>query len=299
MGWKYLLYDVSHFVLACEYIVLIFFPCAALYRAPQKWPLTPQIWFYLCFIFGSIGRMTFFIMSPFVYEGNLVIPLTPRLLWNTLPSFFYLTGFSIVLALWAEIYHNPKGRRAGESFTIDLMYMPLILFNSVLYIVASIFYTTIFIVIGFTGDETQTVPTNNTSRLPFFQITFVYFVLGILFAIYGYLIVRQLRGNLSRTSLMWKVGVIASICAVAFEVRGAITIFTSFIPEQYMSEDLWFIDIVYYTLLEVLPLSCMLLILMLQTPIKEERRALLNSRTYSSSPLTPGQNGGSSKRVLI
>lgn len=52
--------------------------------------------------FSLSGRVVFFTFAPFIREG-WQFPMSVNIFLNSYPSFFFFTGFSILLTLWAEV----------------------------------------------------------------------------------------------------------------------------------------------------------------------------------------------------
>lgn len=69
------------------------------------------------------GRVVFFTFAPFIREG-WQFPMSVNIFLNSYPSFFFFTGFSILLTLWAEV-RFPPAVSCGPVCAWSALFTPL------------------------------------------------------------------------------------------------------------------------------------------------------------------------------
>jgi len=271
-------YDISHFVLSALYIVVIVL--AILWRIRKAHQNYWQKFFAIFLLTGAVSRLVFFAIQPFVYEGA-VPRLDPKLniYLNTIPTFPILSCYVVVLFLWAELYHSdsdsPPNTRKYFGFVMSAIYFVLVAL-----IVCD------FILMPVLPQEKIPLATTLLETIIFTYTGALYIAVSIGFALYGYRFyvrfsdVPSLMGVV-KFELLPRVKLLASLCVVIFTIRGACVIWDTYSP---WPAEWWWVDLVYYTLLEVVPIILMLRIL----KAKLRRR---DSERYSQVPINLNERG--------
>eukprot|EP01114_Cavostelium_apophysatum_P001539 TRINITY_DN11338_c0_g1_i1.p1 TRINITY_DN11338_c0_g1~~TRINITY_DN11338_c0_g1_i1.p1 ORF type:complete len:307 (+),score=63.77 TRINITY_DN11338_c0_g1_i1:128-1048(+) len=258
--WKNVRYDVFHFVMVFIYFVLLIIAIVMF----KKYHYNSRT-FKVMLILGTVVRMFFFLMQPFIIEGILRISNAFNVFFNSLPSFFYFSAYIMILFFWMQIY---KTNMPHKLKTVDrAIWVPYVTFNLVMYGIAIILYTLDFLVGGgVTARDYSSVPqAQNKYEVGVFCMTAsLYIVVSVGFFFYGYCAVRHvyyenvevaLQRIEERRALLRRVAVITLICMACFVCRAIITLLALF--DKSMNFD-WYLDGIYYCGLEVVPLLMML-----------------------------------------
>ena len=68
------------------------------------------------------GRIAYFALMPILDSEHINYPYPLNFFLNTVPSFFFFTGFLIVLFLWYEFQCLPEHlERVAENFVARVM----------------------------------------------------------------------------------------------------------------------------------------------------------------------------------
>jgi len=143
------------------------------------------------------------------------------------------------------------------------------LFNSISLVMFSVLF--VFYVLDFVdGDYSSTNDQRIASPVSLYEHSVIilasvmYIVVSLGFFIYGYYVFRSASQDVEgltsqrafqRRHLLRKVGSITLFCMGCFIIRAALTMWSAFDPDINW---VWWLDLVYYTCLEVIPLSVML-----------------------------------------
>eukprot|EP00727_Mastigamoeba_balamuthi_P001430 m51a1_g11284 hypothetical protein (331) ;mRNA; r:25222-26866 len=229
---------------------------AAHLGAASRW----QKAFYLLLSAGLFGR-TLFIglliglveesVSPYSYKqsySNVV---------GTLPSFFFCTGYMILLFLWGDLWATRYNVRK-------------IIFKKFFYVTNTLLYT----VTGslFIADLcTNTNPSNvwdEAAGLPPYEIalmvidSFMYVPISVCFLVCGYIAFRQSAQPQMHTTLHSQVLKLIScstmVCMILYLVRSVIVILSVLHPRLLL---FWWFECLYYALFDLVPVVLMVSIL--------------------------------------
>jgi hypothetical protein len=264
MAWEHPRYDAVHFVVALEYVSLIFLSLYCLFRVwragnQQKW----QKAFHPLLLLGTALRAVFFFLQPFVMEQTISIANRANMFLNYLPSFFFFSDYMIVLFLWAEIYHFRLEVRVNRLRPIFWT------LTALMYILVIIIF-----VLDFTVSKKVYLSSSEPASV-FEQVLMtydasIYFLSSLAFLVYAAGVYFRLGSVPSETRrvLLRRILFIAGMISLCFIARAVLVLYNSWV--NLNTSDAWWFDGVYFTLLEVLPLCMMILILHQATPKKKK-----------------------------
>jgi len=273
MNWEY---AAPHFILAALYLI----PLALCIKRSMviitscSWSNFWQINFSVFMLLGCGVRMTSWTVTPFVFAG-FKISKVASFYWNFYPSFFFLSLYAVILFTWMEIYHSPSNDHKANL-------KPIYIYAS-----CTIYLACIGIMIGdiVLGGQESFLPLPDTllqrSLNTFDGI--LYLVLTIGYLIYGGSF--YIRFSYQKTPLLSqmkehilpRVKILTSLTTVCFIIRGIVTIESTWRP--WPSRMFWWIDLLYYVTLEIVPAVCMLMVLQQKAP---EERPMINKAGHST-----------------
>ncbi|EGG14741.1 hypothetical protein DFA_11001 [Cavenderia fasciculata] len=246
-------YSQSHIFLSALYFVFSFGALIG-YRIKHVWEKY-AIGFMLLVVLGGLLRAVSFLL--YILELNDVIHLGGKILnvFSVLPSFLFITAYTISLIL-GLIINERKSSQKGSK--VDLYKRGILIFNIIMYVVVLV-----FIVLDFSLDTSESnvsvnePTTTMESALQLFD-AIIYLSTPIFIFVVFFIIIK--KGTAPEPSSDLKTRQVFAIIIVSaivcFVLRGVLVIVTTFYPLNY-----WWKDVVYYVILEVLPLSCLLYIM--------------------------------------
>lgn len=290
MGWIHVDFDVTNIVLSALYALLALFCVQSILRIcwNRSFHMRWQFGFYPLMICGCVIRSLFFLMAPFLIEGDVHMHNNVNFLLNELPSFIFFVDYLIVLFLWMEIYHNAHmGSKATRR--VNILRPIFWIFVILLWFVVGLLFA-----LDFTVAKTQHTKVSSTTN-PVETTLLVldgtmYIVTTIGFVIYGVSIYRTLSRMLLMTAttsrVMRRIQVITLMVAVCFNIR-AIFVLWAAVPDADFYTNWWF-DGVFFFFGEWIPLLLLLLILH-----RDPRRAaqMPHNRADESSRAPPSITG--------
>mmetsp|Transcript_794 Transcript_794/g.2879 ORF Transcript_794/g.2879 Transcript_794/m.2879 type:complete len:293 (-) Transcript_794:116-994(-) len=271
-AWDYWAYDVTHFVLCVEYVVLFAVSCwmlASLYnntRLKRAWQLG-----FFCFInAGCAVRCVFNFAQPFIIEDIIHVENSVNFFFNNLPSFFFCSAYSILLYHWAHIVHlrNRAVRHdptAPTTLKSRLLHSKLAIvfcaINVVVYLVVFILFA-VDILSQDNDDTNVSNPENPVEDSISIIIASCYILGSIGFLVYGIQAYRTFKryalvSTSQRSIIEWKLRLMVLLVPLCFTIRASIIIYGLFVT---LSANWWF-DFVYYNCLELFPLLMLLALL--------------------------------------
>jgi len=277
--WHNIKYDAAHFVLAFLYAVmfLLSVACWALFYFSSHLRLNWQKIFHPFLMAGTLSRMGFFLLQPFIMEGNLELPNRVNNILDSLPSFFFFTDYLIILFLWAEVYHFREGlqlKRLGVVFALVnvAMYMGLVLLYTLDVTISKRVYTA-------ASEDISTI-----EKVIQGYLATIYLSTSLGYLSYGLMIYLKLSASQTTPKGRWavrKIQLLASIISVCFLIRAILVVLDIFQVDLSVH---WWLDLVYYASLECLPLLLMIVILHATREPKrpEHHAALINEKQHGT-----------------
>lgn len=263
-------YFGEHLALAILYGIL-FLLCVVMLILKRK--ASTQHWhnlFYVLLAIGSIGRATymtsqFFVnsMDQFRYRNEVLGMML------SFPSFIYFSAYLIILFRWALIYHNSYDMSALKFAHVKVLFY---VFNAVMYTVVIVLY--IIDIWLYPPHKVQEcwgfVPATIVESSVYAFCAACYFITSVGFVVYTLRITQKFKYLPSRKGSKEEVSgrlqrfTVLVLCV--FCVRAVLTIYTNFWDTQFSMQH-WYVDGLYYLVLEIVPLVLMFLILRMH-PIK-------------------------------
>jgi len=281
--WVNLRYDISHFVLAGFYFALLVLAVVMFLRF-----LYFSAWFKAAFIIGISLRLISFVMAPFVQEEILVLANSINFFIMTIPAFFLFSAYIIVLFFWGEIYKEEK-----QNLVEGKMKIAVIVINVFMFTVLFVLY--LLDILKEPGHFTTNSASKTASPSSAYEIVIqifaaaLYVLVSFAFFVYGYYIFQKadksnqanqsgnnliVEGFSKRRRLRRKIGFIAVSVMATFFMRAGFTLANIFSSDI---GSVWWLDLVYYSLLEISPL-----ILMLGTFVDPKKRKKKDKSTITS-----------------
>eukprot|EP01116_Phalansterium_solitarium_P002253 TRINITY_DN12141_c0_g1_i1.p1 TRINITY_DN12141_c0_g1~~TRINITY_DN12141_c0_g1_i1.p1 ORF type:complete len:283 (-),score=72.27 TRINITY_DN12141_c0_g1_i1:7-855(-) len=257
--WSELAYDIVHFLLCLCYIGL-FLVSVYMFRYFRY----QSSYFKAIFLLGVFVRVIYFLSLPLIRESVLVISQPVEFVINTLPAFIFFSAYMLLLMFWVELYHVQKISSAIQ--------LTLVATNVVMYAAVVALYGLDFHSLRDTPPDSAISPFENAVLI---LILSLYVLFSIGFFAYGYYSFKygrgasvQFRSGLRRR-IMRKIGFITLVCMAAFLLRAGMVLWNVLQPALF--GDRWWIDAIYYVVLEVVP-TCLMLGAYLEPAAAEKQR---------------------------
>eukprot|EP01095_Lingulamoeba_sp_RSL-Kostka_P000658 TRINITY_DN1093_c0_g3_i2.p1 TRINITY_DN1093_c0_g3~~TRINITY_DN1093_c0_g3_i2.p1 ORF type:complete len:353 (-),score=17.43 TRINITY_DN1093_c0_g3_i2:2-1060(-) len=284
-------FNVSHLILAFFYFLLL---CYGTYdvimkirafkkkkRKKHKYrPFIVILLFGGSIFLGSLFRIIYFSGQAINYSREF--KNTYHFYIFTLidfPTAFYLSTYTILLLFWIRIYYLEKRNfNDRDLFVLICWIINVIIYGLFLFCLLVDF----FIYNKSYGDEksesyfgTQSVSWPEQLVTSF--IGFCYFLFSICFLFFGVPLYRGVQG-LSMLPQQKRVErsfrIIAIFIPICFLLRTPVLIISLYTP---LSNDFWWFDILYYSLLEVLPMGLVILCLQSERKHKDKIMSTINN----------------------
>jgi len=272
-------YFGEHLALSIIYGIL-FLLCVVMLI--QKRKQSTQHWhnlFYCLLSVGSLGRATYMVsqffvssMENFRYRNEVLGMIL------SFPSFIYFSAYLIILFRWALIYHNSYDMSALKFAHVKVLFY---VFNAFMYGVVIILYIL---------DITIYPPHNVQACWGYVTATPIestvyafcaacYFITSVGFVVYTLRITQKFKylpsRNRSKEEVSGRLQRFTILVLIVFCVRAFLTVYTNFFNVEFSLKH-WYVDGLYYLVLEIVPLILMFFILRMH-PIK------INSGSGSNS----------------
>jgi len=277
--WGYMRFDLSHFALSLSYFVLIIVAVILF----LKFQYSSKI-FKIAFLLGSFIRGLYFLIEPFVKEEIVVMPYSLFFFLNTISTFLFFACYFSLLFFWEKILlsHIKTENFKMKVFRKRLRLVLIVLFIGFLCALV-ILYSLDLATDDRDSYEDSQSPSNNTYETCILLFaSSMYIIVSFGFFGYGYFIFRKSFSNkvdlgikvaYQRNDVLRKLSTITTFCMSCFFLRAAVTLWSVIQPDINWN---WWLDIVYYSSLEVVPLVAMLF-----SYIDEEHATLLSQRDHS------------------
>jgi hypothetical protein len=269
-------YAITHYLLSAIYFIFFIYCCTRfllkkISTKPQKNKTLRNI-FNFFLIIASVMRTVFFLLQALVVVKEIAkYPYFVDAALNVMPTLLFFTSYWIMLLLWALIYH---GRYHYNSTFVDKSVPLFVTINFAMY---SAVITTLVI----NSKESENFDPANPKEASTFVIValaviaFCYLMTAIAAYFYG---VRFYRIFVQHVAAIAKrILQLTLFFGSIFLIRTVIVTYGIF---DNISKFFWF-DLVYYILLELLPLHIMLILLQ-KTSTLEKKNSLLNNTNAGS-----------------
>jgi len=303
MSWNYLAFDVTSFLLSCCYLLLIILGPVLYLNSmnPDFRKNFNSIAFIATYEIGICIRGGYFAIQPLIRENRFELANSINFLLNTSPSFFFFTTYMVLLLFWSEVYTMSYDRRTDSSS--DFMQLVregswkskkllplrrgLIIANVLMYLFVLIIYIFDIYTEGASKEDSNNVPTmSNFEKTILIFTAIMYISTTVGFFIYGYFVYKNkfhakgiVRSH-HQGQLLRKIGLLGIICMICFIIRALLTILQ--ISIALMSQT-WWVIFLYYLVLEITPLTLMLIALITVSTQPKHRISTVNPTV--STPL--------------
>lgn len=262
-------YDVTHWALSFLYLALAVVVLFGMLRlrlsaARQALRFGLNLCFYLCVFVGAICRFFYFIAIVGFREDWWSADHLALFALIDVPTLFFLTAYSIVLFYWADLYHS---KRQSRIFSTDVLLGIGIAVNTIAYVLCLVFlWIDVFVFTNQAGVSSRDI--DGAATLTWAEqgvniiITLFYVAFSIAYLVYGWQAVSLFREvpavTPERRAVLRRLILMVTTIPLCFFIRTPIT----FIGMFWSFSSLWWFDLPYYGLLEILPLLIMMYVLL-------------------------------------
>jgi len=289
-NWHDPLYDSVHFLLSACYIVLTVGAIVPLIRVLiTKSSANWQKAFHVVYILGALTRAVCMSLQPLIREKIILITNSSNFILYTIPTFLFFSTYMILLLIWGEIYSAHEDKM---SINLSGNKQPfVIIINVIMYSVLVVLYTLDFVHTPTTYKSISTAETVYEKAIIVFGSA-LYICTSVAFFVYFYSLFVNMLDNQSlprRSSrsrkLLRRVGIVTIMCIMCYLCRAGLVLINIF---EVQDEDFWWLDGVYYFLLEIVPQSLMLYVLNYQP---KKAHPINNAPLGPTSPLLISRSG--------
>ncbi|EGC38379.1 hypothetical protein DICPUDRAFT_45904 [Dictyostelium purpureum] len=252
-------FDYSHIALIFLYVLLSVFSIVSYIRSTTKETLF-TICFHLILLVASLFRAVSFLLFIINEERVKYIDGNLLFLTNELPSFFYLTFFSMSLILSVEIF---QGSLVVKAVNMEKLKIVVEVSNVVLYIILAVLFTLDFVLFP---DESASVdqPSSVFQIIIQVVVSFIYlstsigFFVFLLKTYYEHYDSKFADALKTQESVQFKKksNSIIFFTFLCFLVRSIMTCLSIFLALNF-----WLRDLIYYSIFEILPISLLMYII--------------------------------------
>ncbi|EAL63821.1 hypothetical protein DDB_G0287239 [Dictyostelium discoideum AX4] len=240
-------YDYSHIALISLYTILAILSIISFIRST-------------ILLIASLLRAVSF--SLFIINEEKVKEIDGNLLFltNELPSFFYLTFFSMALLLSIQIF---QGTLVVKAVDMQKLKTVVIIANVVIYLILAILFILDFVLFPY---ETASVdqPTSVFQMIIQFIAAFIYFITAVTFFVFLFKTYYEHYDDKFADAVKTQESVqlkkrsngIIFFSFLCFLIRAIMTCLTIFLKLGF-----WYKDLVYYLFFEIIPISLLLFII--------------------------------------
>lgn len=214
-------------------------------RVPDYGWTTQKVFHFMNFIVNGVRAVVFgFHAKVFLFK-----PRVFTLVLLDLPGILFFSTYTLLVLFWAEIYHQAR------SLPTDKLRTVYILINTVIYFIQ----VCIWIYLGIDDD-------NVVEMIGKLFIAVVSFIAALGFLLYGgrlfFMLKRFPIESKGRRKKLHEVGFVTAICCTCFLVRCFMVGLSAFDSDASLEVlDHPVLDLIYYTLSEILPSALVLYIL--------------------------------------
>ncbi|KAK1283417.1 hypothetical protein QJS10_CPB21g00916 [Acorus calamus] len=214
-------------------------------RVPEYGWTTQKVFHFMNFIVNGVRAVIF----GFHKQDFLFRPRVFTLMLLDLPGILFFSTYTLLVLFWAEIYHQAR------SLPTDKLRIIYISVNGVIYFIQII----IWIYLGINDSSTV----ESVGKI---FIAVVSFIAALGFLLYGGRLFFMLRRfpieSKGRQKKLHEVGSVTAICFTCFLIRCTVVGVSAFFTDASLDVlDHPILDLVYYTLSEILPSALVLYIL--------------------------------------
>ncbi|XP_073123669.1 tobamovirus multiplication protein 1 [Henckelia pumila] len=214
-------------------------------RVPEYGWTTQKVFHFMNFIVNGVRA----VMFGFHMKVFLLHPKALTLLLLDLPGLLFFSTYTLLALFWAEIYHQAR------SLPTDKLRISYISINSVIYFIQVCIWVYLWI------DDNSVV-----EFIGKIFIAVVSFIAALGFLIYGGKLFFMLRRfpieSKGRRKKLHEVGSVTAICFTCFLIRCFVVMLSAFDSDATLDVlDHPVLNLIYYTLVEILPSALVLYIL--------------------------------------
>lgn len=216
-------------------------------RVPEYGWTTQKVFHLLNFIVNVVRSTVFFFRT----HVQALVPHVLAAVALDLPGILFFTTYTLLVLFWAEIYHQARG------LPTDNLRPTFLLTNTTIYIIQ-------FGIWGYMWANVEHYHFVDTLSKFFFAGVSLAAAVG--FLLYGGRLFLMLRRfpieSRGRRKKLHEVGFVTAICFFCFSVRAVMMAFSGFMKSADLDVlDHPILNVVYYTMVELLPSSLVLFIL--------------------------------------
>ncbi|XP_073314056.1 tobamovirus multiplication protein 1-like [Primulina huaijiensis] len=214
-------------------------------RVPEYGWTTQKVFHFMNFIVNGVRA----VMFGFHQKVFLLHPKALTLVLLDLPGLLFFSTYTLLALFWAEIYHQAR------SLPTDKLRITYISINSAIYFIQVCIWVYLWI------DDNATV-----EFIGKIFIAVVSFIAALGFLIYGGKLFFMLRRfpieSKGRRKKLQEVGSVTAICFTCFLIRCFVVMLSAFDSNASLDVlDHPMLNLIYYTLVEILPSALVLYIL--------------------------------------
>jgi len=208
-----------------------------------------QVLFHGFIMASCLVRVVYFILGA---VRNTLNFNAHNIFLDCIPAFLFFSSYFVLLFFWAELYHNNTGRLA--HFRPHYILLNVAMYSSVI----SLLILDVLLYDPFC--KTCGNGLNPVEKALHLLTVAIFYILGFVYALYGYRLYHKFSSIPSITSQRYKahrkvvimLGFITCLFTTFFFLRATIVILWLFVIDY--TSLLWF-DPVYYFLLEIVPIT--------------------------------------------
>ncbi|CAN0912657.1 Tobamovirus multiplication protein 1 [Linum grandiflorum] len=216
-------------------------------RVPEYGWTTQKVFHLMNFIVNGVRALVFgFHMQVFGLHPKVLISLS-----LDLPGLLFFSTYTLLVLFWAEIYHQVSAR----SLPTDKLRVLYISINSVIYCIQAVIWVYLWV-----NDNSVVEMVGKI----FVAVVSIIAALG--FLLYGGRLFFMLRRfpieSKGRRKKLHEVGSVTAICFTCFLIRCFVVLLSAFDSDASLDVlDHPVLNLIYYTLVEILPSALVLFIL--------------------------------------
>lgn len=210
----------------------------------------------------NIARGVAFYLQPFVRHHEIIIPNYINIVIGSMPAYIFISCYLIILFLWIEIYHDISG-----SYSSILR--PIFFISQGLIYTIVIVLNILNVLLYKRGKDKNPNIFEMVVESPFEKALHIFLAVLYSLSAFGFLIygscfycniTREKKPLLLRfrQTVLPKIRNLTILCSICFLFRGALTLWNGI---QDWPRGKWWVDPLYYSLLEILPILLMMIVL--------------------------------------
>lgn len=244
-------------------------------RVPEYGWTTQKVFHLLNFLVAGLRVVVFTMWAKLSQQGA---PVVSAVLLD-LPGLMFFSTYTLLVLFWAEIYHQACSLSTSKLRPI------FVVTNAIVYFIQAGLW--VFTALA-SGEATEV---GRVASCVFLALVSVAAAGG--FMVYGGRLFLMLRRfpveSRGRTKKLREVGLVTVICATCFTLRAVIVAWSAF-DKKNADLDVWrhpLLDIIYYSLVEIVPSALVLFILRRLPPRRNVQSNAAAAGAYQPLPQQP------------